>query len=323
MSSKLTHLHTLRSDLERAVVALRTGDVVGLPTETVYGLAASIENEDGLKKIFSIKERPFFDPLIVHVSTFKQAQSLTSQWTPLADYLARKFWPGPLTLILPKAPQINSLITSGLDTVGIRMPNHPLALELIDELGAPVAAPSANKFSKTSPSRAEHVQQAFPDVLTLDGGPCEVGVESTVIRVGDERIEILRPGAITQEAIEKELQKWGQPVRVIRTESQASPGHLEHHYMPDIPLVILPPGMTQEKWLKKVSDKTKRTFKTPQELKLSNDASLAARELYSNLREISDSGADLIFVFKDDKKSGGFWEAIWDRLSRAATINLS
>jgi L-threonylcarbamoyladenylate synthase len=326
MTSKPTQLHSLRPDIDRALFALRSNEVVGLPTETVYGLAASIESELGLKKIFEIKERPFFDPLIVHVASFKQAQALTTNWSPLADYLARKFWPGPLTLILPKAEHVSSLITSGLNTVGIRMPAHDLALDLITRLGHPVAAPSANKFTKTSPSRAEHVRAAFPDVLTLDGGPCEVGVESTVIRVSDELIEILRPGAITHEAITDELKKWGQPVNIVRSISQASPGHLEHHYMPDIPLIIISDSLQKSadmKWLKKAESETKKTFKNPKKLKLSDDARLAARELYNELRSTSESGADLIYVVKTSSQAGGFWEAIWDRLSRASTLDLS
>ncbi len=323
MSTKPTQLHTLRPDLDRAVFALRSSEVIGLPTETVYGLAASIESEKGLKRIFEIKERPFFDPLIVHVSTFKQAQSLTTNWSPLADYLARKFWPGPLTLILPKQKHVNSLITSGLDTVGIRMPAHDMALEVIKRLGHPVAAPSANKFTKTSPSRAEHVRDAFPDVLTLDGGACEVGVESTVIRVSDELIEILRPGAVTQEALTEELKKWGQPVQIIRSISQASPGHLEHHYMPEVPLIILSESNLKKSWQKEVEAKLNRAFSQPKKLNLSHEARLAARELYSEMRLTVESGADLIYVIKAEAFTGGFWDAIWDRLTRAATLDLS
>lgn len=321
MNSKPTQLHALRPDLDRAVLALRNDDVVGLPTETVYGLAASIESEEGLKKIFAIKERPFFDPLIVHVASFKQAQSLTLNWSPLADYLGRKFWPGPLTLILPKAAHVNPLITSGLNTVGIRMPNHDLALDLIKRLGSPVAAPSANKFTKTSPSRAEHVREAFPDILVLDGGPCDVGVESTVIRVSDDLIEVLRPGAITQEQLVNELKKWGQPVQVVRSISQASPGSMEHHYMPDVPLVII--SDEKDEWLKVVETKTGIKFKQPKKLKLSDEAQLAARELYHELRVVAEAGADLIYVTRTSSQSGGFWDAIWDRLSRAATLNLT
>lgn len=323
MSSKPTQLHTLRPELDRAVLALRNSEVIGLPTETVYGLAASIESEKGLKKIFEIKERPFFDPLIVHVSTFKQAQSLTTNWSPLADYLARKFWPGPLTLILPKSKHVSSLITSGLDTVGIRMPAHDLALEVIRRLGHPVAAPSANKFTKTSPSRAEHVREAFPDVLTIDGGPCDIGVESTVIRVSDELIEVLRPGAITQDALSVELKKWGQPVQVVRSISQASPGHLEHHYMPDIPLVILTESILKKDWLKDVEKKLNQRFAHPKKLNLSQEARLAARELYSEMRVTAESGADMIYVIKTEAATGGFWDAIWDRLTRASILDLS
>jgi L-threonylcarbamoyladenylate synthase len=323
MGSKLTQLHTLRPDLDRAVLALRSDEVIGIPTETVYGLAASIDSEKGLKRIFEIKERPFFDPLIVHVSSFKQAQMLTTNWSPLADYLARKFWPGPLTLILSKAKHVNPLITSGLDTVGIRMPAHDMALEVIKRLGHPVAAPSANKFTKTSPSRAEHVRESFPEVLTLDGGACDIGVESTVIRVSDELIEILRPGAVTHEALALELKKWGQPVQIIRSISQASPGHLEHHYMPSVPLIIVSESGSKKGWLKEVETKLSKSFSQPQKLDLSPEARLAARELYNDMRVIGESGADLIYVIKTDASTGGFWDAIWDRLSRASSLDLS
>jgi L-threonylcarbamoyladenylate synthase len=167
------------SELLKARDRLVAGDVVAIPTETVYGLAASIDSEKGLRRIFSLKERPFFDPLIVHVASLKEASSLVRDWPPIADFIGRYFWPGPLTLVLPKAERVNSLITSGLDTVAVRYPSHPLTLDLIRLVGTPLAAPSANKFGKTSPSRALHVKSEFPgtDLLILDGGECEIGVE--------------------------------------------------------------------------------------------------------------------------------------------------
>ena len=144
----------LDQELERAKAELEAGGVVALPTETVYGLAASIFSEEGIRRIFAIKERPFFDPLIVHVSDLEQIKQVISEWPPLADYLARAFWPGPLTMVLPKHPGVNPLITSGLDTVGVRMPAHPIARQLIEKCGFPLAAPSANKFGKTKIGRA-------------------------------------------------------------------------------------------------------------------------------------------------------------------------
>jgi L-threonylcarbamoyladenylate synthase len=210
-------------DLIRARDLLRNGDVVAIPTETVYGLAASIASHDGLKKIFALKERPFFDPLIVHVASFEQAKSVVSEFPPLADFLTRWFWPGPLTVVLPKASNIDPVITSGLETVAVRYPAHPLAQDLIRLVGSPLAAPSANKFGRTSPSTASHVRSEFKGspLLVLDGGPCEVGLESTVLTIaktpeGADQIRILRPGGITAEAIEEALVRWSAPVEVVR-----------------------------------------------------------------------------------------------------------
>ncbi|MGZ3692981.1 MAG: L-threonylcarbamoyladenylate synthase, partial [Bdellovibrionota bacterium] len=142
---------TLDHELEQAKKLILSGGVVALPTETVYGLAASILSEEGIKKIFAIKERPFFDPLIVHISDLEQKEQVISSWPEMADFLAQRFWPGPLTMVLPKHPALNPLITAGLDTVGIRMPAHPVARALIKKCEVPLAAPSANKFGKTSP----------------------------------------------------------------------------------------------------------------------------------------------------------------------------
>lgn len=317
-------------ELSKARDLLKKGEVVAIPTETVYGLAASIDSVEGLEKVFALKERPFFDPLIVHVASFKQAKSLVDDWPPLADFLARTFWPGPLTLVLPKAAHVNPLITSGLETVAIRMPSHPLALELL-ELAGPLAAPSANKFGRTSPTRAEHVESEFPDaeLLILDGGECDVGVESTVAAVdasGDfDAIRVLRPGGVTEEMLSRALERWARKVEITRDSSQASPGQLKHHYMPKIPLVIVrsqePESLSAETRLK-IQNQLGRPAKKPIELDLSDDARLAARELYSEMRRLAESGADCIFV-RARESTHGYWAAIWDRLSRAASLNLA
>lgn len=308
------------SKLSEARDRLRSGDVVAIPTETVYGLAASIESEAGLKKIFSLKERPFFDPLIVHVESFKSAQRLTTNWSPLVDFLTRTFWPGPFTVVVPKATQVNSLITSGLETVAIRMPAHPLALEIIKLCGAPLAAPSANKFGRTSPSRAEHVRSEFPgvDLVVIDGGPCEVGVESTVALVSDDTVKIFRPGAITREMIESALKKWSHPVTVETLESEASPGHLKHHYQPKIPLALLA-GAWNTNTKSKIERELGASFKNPTELHLDSDPAIAARELYSEMRRLAESGADLLYVIRPQDASG-LWSAVLDRLERAASV---
>lgn len=321
------------NELIKARERLLGGDVVAIPTETVYGLAASIDSEQGLRKIFALKERPFFDPLIVHVASFKEAAALVREWPPLADFLARYFWPGPLTLVLPKSSQVNPLITSGLETVAVRYPAHPIAQDLIRLTGTPLAAPSANKFGRTSPSTAAHVRSEFPhsNLLVIDGGACEVGVESSVItfaqgRDGVDEVQILRPGGVTAEMIIDALDRWSHPVRVTTSPSEASPGHLKHHYMPRIPLVIV--GENEESLSPATRNEIQKNLKlnevrTPKELVLSETAALAARELYQEMRRLAESGADLLYVRQTRTRQGGLWMAIWDRLTRAASLNLT
>lgn len=301
---------------------------VAMPTETVYGLAASIYSEEGLKKIFSLKDRPFFDPLIVHISDWNQRSLVVREWPAAADHLAKAFWPGPLTLVLPKQQSINPLITAGLDTVGIRMPSHPLARQLIALVEAPLAAPSANKFGKTSPTKADHVRRSFPkeDLFIIDGGPSEVGLESTVIKIDQQGentiIKILRPGFITDEQIKTTLAKAGIIAEVSRATSQESPGHTPQHYMPNLPLIIIEGQAKRlpEAILKKVCADFHFTD-TPRgtELLLDSNAKLAARALYGRLRESSAQSTDFLYVFLTPERTGGVWDAIWDRLNRAAS----
>ncbi len=324
----IVYFMTLDQELEHAITVLQNGGVVALPTETVYGLAASIHSEAGLRRIFAIKERPFFDPLIVHISDLEQKGQVISAWPDVAEFLAKKFWPGPLTMVLPKLPKLNPLITAGLETVGIRMPAHPVAKALIERGGFPLAAPSANKFGKTSPTKAEHVRKGFEkeDLLILDGGQSEVGLESTVVSVTREGekdvLTILRPGAITQAILEEALRERGQPFAIKRGSSLASPGNVEHHYMPNIPLAIL----EQEELSLKQSTREQicgdfgfdRNVRSA-ELRLDANPRIAARSLYVRLRECSDSGAAFIFVVRKKSQEGGIWDAIWDRLTRAAS----
>ena len=301
-----------------------------MPTETVYGLAAAINCPEGISRIFSTKKRPFFDPLIIHVASIEQAKSVTREWPPIADLLAKRFWPGPLTLVLPKADNINPMICSGLDTVGVRLPKHPLARRLIRQVGAPLAAPSANLFGKTSPTSAEHVIEEFDrSVFVVDGGPSEVGLESTVveIRVGDEEdeIAILRPGLITRKDLAEAVSKQKRKTRITRENSSASPGHLTQHYMPRIPLVIVPPGFLPltavnleliQQWLRFPVVKC-------EQLLLDGNPAFAARLLYARLRELSQSHSDFIVVEWQPEFDHEEWLAIWDRLRRAASVDLS
>ncbi|MBY0416095.1 MAG: threonylcarbamoyl-AMP synthase [Bdellovibrionales bacterium] len=305
------------TELNKAIECLRNDDLVGMPTETVYGLAGSIYSKTALHKIFQIKERPFFDPLIVHVSSVDEAKDLVKVWPRSADILAQKFWPGPLTLILEKSDKVNDLITSGLSTVGIRMPNHPVALDLIKAFGSPLAAPSANKFKKTSPTSAQHVKDEFGEsVYVLEGGSCTVGLESTILYINEQdnelAIEVLRKGFISLSEIEKVLNENGLHSKSANLlNSILAPGNMKDHYMPKKPLVILNEG----KSLKDINLK----FESFVEMSLSKSPEIAARELYSHLR-LAGAGSEDIIIFKKMLwHTGELWEAVFDRLSKAAS----
>ncbi len=228
-------------EIAAAAAALRAGRLVGMPTETVYGLAANALDVRAVLAIFAAKGRPSFDPLIVHVADAAQAWTVARP-SARARRLAQQCWPGPLTLVLPRLPTIPDVVTSGLETVGVRCPDHPLALALIRAAGLPLAAPSANRFGRISPTTAAHVREQLADAVAvvLDGGPCRIGIESTVL-LPDPAPIILRPGGLTREALEAIL---GEPVavadRMARDASLAmpAPGLLASHYAPVIPLTL-------------------------------------------------------------------------------------
>lgn len=317
------------NEIEIAVQKLKTNEVVAVPTETVYGLAARISSEEAILKIFKTKARPFFDPLIVHVLNAKQAKNFTSNWTEIHQSLAEDFWPGPLTLILPKK-NISDLITSGLPTVGIRCPNHPIALKIIKDLGEPFAAPSANKFGKTSPTNADHVKTEFQnEVFVVDGGQSNIGIESTIIEIVEksETIEIImhRAGKITKSQLESSLKKYNKKIVFLNpSDSISAPGQVKHHYMPTIPIIWI----SEEKLIKfsninaMVKDFTSQSYLNPVIMNLNSDATIAARELYSQMRECSKYPADIIICIKTKNQIGELWESIHDRLNRASTYKL-
>lgn len=333
----------MKADILKAKSILDDARVVGMPTETVYGLAARIDMPLGIERIFTTKERPFFDPLIVHVSSIEQAQSLTTAWGDIPEVLAKKFWPGPLTLVLPKSAKVSSMITSGLESVGLRMPSHPMALALIQEVGVPLAAPSANKFGRTSPTSAEHVSAEFvkENVFVLDGGECQVGIESTVLMVKGAQISVLRKGHVLRSEIEDVLESSGVTFEYVEAVSKKeSPGHMKHHYMPAIPLVLIrTDSLSKEEIIAKaeaaltampdvVEDvkitKPTQGIKKAAELVLSKDPVIASRELYSEMRRMAESGADLLY-FKVHAHHSAVsekerWEGLFDRLQKAASL---
>ncbi len=336
---------TLNEVLAKAKIILEEGGVIGFPTETVYGLAARIDIPSAIEKIFATKERPFFDPLIVHVASIEQAKTVTAYWGPASQALAESFWPGPLTLVLPRDPSVNTMITSGLESVGIRMPKHPLALELLQQVGVPLAAPSANKFGRTSPTSAGHVRVEFKkeNVFVVDGGDCEIGIESTVLLVrhlpDKVRLSILRRGHILKSDISKVLDDHGIVHEFVeQVDKRESPGHMKHHYMPPVPLIVCSdPTRNPQSILVEVNAKMSEL---PDEiesirivkpmggihsfeiLKLSRDPLLATREFYARLRDVAAHGKDCILFYREPHHAGERWEALFDRLNKAASLIL-
>lgn len=313
--------------IDDAKELLLKGDVVAIPTETVYGLAGWIYSEEGLKKIFSTKERPFFDPLIVHIDSIEKAKTLTSNWTKVHDILAKACWPGPLTLIAAKNEKVNSLITAGLDSVGLRCPRHPETLKLLSKMEGGLAAPSANKFGKTSPTTSEHVYQEFgEDVAILEGGNCEIGIESTVVGIKQDSskyfIEIYRPGFFTASIFKELLKDSDLDFEVRYTESPVAPGQLKHHYMPKIPLIIVPLDFNWDRDRAQIESILGKQFKRPVTWKQPKDALIASRELYQKLREFDEQGFDVILTSKEPTHDCEDWFGIWNRLEKAKTLSL-
>ncbi len=292
---------------------------MAIPTETVYGLGGWIRSEEGLRKIFSTKERPFFDPLIVHVASPSAARPLARHWTEIHEALARRCWPGPLTLIASKAPDINPLITSGLDSVGLRCPCHATTLELLTAIDGGVAAPSANKFGRTSPTTGHHVFAEFGEAVPiLEGGPAEIGIESTVAGIVGDRVEIYRPGFYTATMLRAVLADEGLDVAVTYAESPVAPGQLKHHYMPKIPLVVVPEGFDWDPAANVLPFPVRR----PVLWKQPASPELASRELYQRMREFDEAGYDVIFAERAKHHGGEEWRGIWNRLEKAKSHSL-
>ena len=289
-----------------AAETIRAGNLVAFPTETVYGLGANALDAGAVEKIFEAKGRPKTSPLIVHISSIEDARTLSVSWSAAAEALAQRFWPGPLTLVVPKSPAIPDIVTAGLDSVGLRIPAHPVALELLRAAGIPIAAPSANRFTELSPTTAAHVRQSFGDRFPiLDGGPCHVGIESTVFHV--ERLSILRAGMVTREQIEEVVG----PVRVGGEAASASPGQHPRHYQPRTALLLTsdpPPGNTAYLWHYHEASATKS-------LRMPISAANYAALLYKTLHDLDQEHFDTIAI--EPIPEGPDWEGIRDRLQRA------
>lgn len=299
---------------------IREGRLVAFPTETVYGLGADALNPMAVARIFELKERPTFDPLIVHIADLKDIARLTTGNDPRVALLAERFWPGPLTIVLPKSDLVPDLVTSGLGTVGIRMPNHPIALELIRSSGCPLAAPSANKFGQLSPTRARHVEKQLPDVdFLLDGGSTTVGIESTIISLNTEGFEILRHGVITREEIEDLIPYHALPAS--EKDNIVSPGMLKSHYSPNKPLYILavgeqPTRPTDRAGLLSYSGRHTEGYKLVEMLAENGDLKTCAVNLFAAIHRLEESDVELIYA--EAVPETGIGIAIMDKLRKAA-----
>jgi len=293
-------------NLQRAAELIRFGKLVAFPTETVYGLGANALDAAAVARIFAVKGRPRHSPLIVHVDSIEMARTLVLQWPDAADRLARRYWPGPLTLVLPKRPSIPDIVTASLPTVGLRVPSHPLALALIRAAG-PIAAPSANPFSQLSPTTAEHVRQSLGDAvdMVLDGGPATVGIESTVLSLAGVEPLLLRPGVITLPEIEALIG----PVRIAETAAgpHTAPGMHPQHYRPRTTLVLLaagdPPPAGRGEWLRLGCE-------------MPAEPGAYAAMLYAALHRLDAEGLDWIAVERPPDTPE--WAGVLDRLTRAS-----
>ncbi len=303
--------------LKDAAARIRAGELAAFPTETVYGLGANALDAAAVAKIYALKGRPATSPLIVHVSSVAMAETLVTEWPPEAEALAQAFWPGPLTLVLPKQPTVPDIVTAGLPTVGVRMPDHALALALIREAGVPIAAPSANRFTGLSPTTAGHVAEIFGDAIPiLDGGPCRVGIESTVVSIAEGRISVLRPGHVPTSAIAEVTGRTPEDIEAAPAPSagasHAAPGMHERHYSPRTPLVLTSNPDPRGIYLFHT-----RSADAARVVRMPADPDAYAARLYSALHELDREGFPVISV--EPPPDAREWAAVLDRLRRAAT----
>ena len=309
-------------DVARAAGILRQGGLVAFPTETVYGLGAHALDPTAVARVFEAKGRPWFDPLIVHIADRSQVATLAADFPSVAMKLADRFWPGPLSLVVPKTPEVPDLVTSGLPDIAIRCPDHPVARELLRVSGLPLAGPSANLFGRISPTTAEHVAEQLGDRIDyiLDGGPCRVGVESTVLHITPEGVRLLRPGGVPLEEIERLIGPVQFPEAGGESRPQAGPGMLPQHYAPRTPLVI--DGNVAE--LARDRRIGVLAFRAPPDVSVaaceilspSGDLREAAAGFFAALRRLDAQQLDLLVA--ESYPEEGLGRALNDRLRRAA-----
>lgn len=325
------------TQIKRAASLLKEGKLVGMPTETVYGLAADAGNKDALARLFAAKGRPTNHPVIVHLASAEKLSDWVESIPTVAEELAKKFWPGPITMIFRKKPHVLYEVTGGQETVAIRVPQHPVALELLREFGGGLAAPSANRFGKLSPTRAEDVANGFGDEVSyvLDGGTCDVGIESTIIDLSSDTPRILRPGMISADDLEPFLhqtQRFSEHLHHSRLSADEdcgirAPGTLKSHYSPHTPLKLVN-GEELPDVLKELKEQNLKpavlSFQPPMDAKqpgsewivADRDPLHYARHLYMNLRKLDTFSCDWIVV--EQVPETDKWVGIRDRLKRAS-----
>ncbi len=313
------------TDINRAMQILNSDELIAIPTETVYGLAGNALNENSILKIFQVKDRPFFDPLIVHTNNLERITDYVKYIPDILMEMANALMPGPFTIILEKTKAIPDLVTSGSDKVAFRIPNHPLSLKLLAELSYPLAAPSANPFGYISPTTAKHVQDQLGHKIEyiLDGGECAVGLESTIVEWKENKLHVLRKGGITIES----LLEYTEEIEILENSSSnpIAPGMLKSHYAPKIPVMISPPlaaigNYNIERIGVLAFQKTRKVIPLENQLILSKSGDLneAARNLFAYMRILDSMDIDLIIteLFPEI----GLGRAINDKLRRAATV---
>ncbi len=313
-------------DIDAAVQALRDGDLVAFPTETVYGLGANATDRAAVSKIFAAKGRPLSHPVIVHLDSPKFLHRWVREVPDIAAKLAERFWPGPMTLVMPRASNVHDIVTGGQDTVAVRVPSHPMAQQLLTAFGGGIAAPSANRFGRLSPTRAEHVRDELGDAvrMVLDGGESQIGLESTIVSCVGGKVRLLRPGAVTASQLREVV-----PDLIVGADALSSrvPGSLPSHYAPTTPMSIVPSGEIDAQ-AEAASGGGKRIAVLAQRHPLKAHAYATwvnagrrpdqyAHDLYANLRALDTAGCQQILV--QDVPAGEGWDAVRDRLLRAAT----
>ena len=313
-------------EIETAVQALRDGELVAFPTETVYGLGANAQNPAAVRKIFEAKGRPTSHPVIVHLDSPRFLHRWVREVPETATKLADRFWPGPLTMVMPRAANVHDIVTGGQDTVAIRVPSHPMAQQLLTAFGGGIAAPSANRYGKLSPTRAEHVREELGDVVKviLDGGECQIGLESTIVSFEGQNVRLLRPGGVTAAQIRQIV---GELLIGADLESPRVPGGTPSHYAPSTPMAIVPSGEI-DAHAAALSEGGRRVAVLAQRLPLKSHKYVTwinagrrpeqyGHDLYANLRTLDKAGCQQILV--QDVPEGEAWDAIRDRLRRSAT----